>query len=159
MSRTLSGSELIQFDTKWRAANRSPRINIDRNLRINIVVRGGGLRDAPNREYREKSILLDVTHTDPQAQIHQRGGSVDHDGSVASTSEARKRQYYVRPGHVCYDERSQKLATLAVESFGRLGVEGSKFIDQLAASVVGGRDGGSMGRKEWWRKAYSKSSR
>ncbi|CAN0566661.1 unnamed protein product, partial [Laminaria digitata] len=40
-------------------------------------------------------------------------------------------------------------ATLAVESFGRLGVEGSKFIDQLAArlSVVGGRDGGSMGRK------------
>ena len=37
---------------------------------------------------------------------------------------------------------------LVVESFGRLGVEGSKFIDQLAASsrVVGG-DGGSMGRK------------
>ena len=32
-------------------------------------------------------------------------------------------------------------------SFGRLGVEGSKFIDQLATSVVGGREGGSMGRK------------
>ena len=45
------------------------------------------------------------------------------------------------------DERSHKLATLAVESFGRLGVEGSNFIDQLAASVVGGRDGGSMARK------------
>ena len=28
-----------------------------------------------------------------------------------------------------------------------LGVEGSKFIDQLAASVVGGRDRGSMARK------------
>ena len=26
-------------------------------------------------------------------------------------------------------------------------VEGSKFIDQLAASVVGGRNGGSMARK------------
>ena len=37
-----------------------------------------------------------------------------------------------------FDERSHKLATLAVESFGRLGVEGSNFIDQLAASVVGG---------------------
>ena len=45
------------------------------------------------------------------------------------------------------DERSHKLATLAVESFGRLGVEGNNFIDQLAASVVGGRDGGSMTRK------------
>ena len=44
-------------------------------------------------------------------------------------------------------ERSPKLATLAVETCGRLGVEGSKFIDQLAASsVVGGRDGGSMAR-------------
>ena len=46
-----------------------------------------------------------------------------------------------------FDERSHKLATLAVESVGRLGVEGSNFIDQLAASVVGGRDGGSMARK------------
>ena len=43
-----------------------------------------------------------------------------------------------------FDERSHKLATLAVESFGRLGVEGSNFIDQPAASVVGGRDGRSM---------------
>ena len=36
---------------------------------------------------------------------------------------------------------------LAVESFGRLGVEGSNFIDQLAASVGGGRDGRSMVRQ------------
>ena len=46
-----------------------------------------------------------------------------------------------------FDERSHKLTTLAVENFGRLGVEGSNFIDQLAASVAGGRDGGSMARK------------
>ena len=45
------------------------------------------------------------------------------------------------------DERSHKFATLAVESFGRVGVEGSNFIDHLAASVVGGRDGGSIARK------------
>ena len=44
-------------------------------------------------------------------------------------------------------ERSHKLSTFAVESFERLGVEGSNFIDHLAASVVGGRDGGSMARK------------
>ena len=85
--------------------------------------------------------------TRKQAQVHLRGGSADHDGSAASTSEARQRQHYARPGHVSFDERNHKLATLAVESFGRLGAEGSKFVDQLAASVVGGRDGGSMARK------------
>ena len=106
-------------------------------------VRRGGLQDAANREYWEKSILLDATLADPQAQIHLRGGSADLDGSAASTSEARKSQHHARPWHASFDARSQKLAALAVESFGRLGVKGSKFIDQLAASVVGGRDGGS----------------
>ena len=36
----------------------------ERNLRMDIVVRRSGL---PNREYRGKSILLDVTHADLQA--------------------------------------------------------------------------------------------
>ena len=66
---------------------------------------------------------------------------------MSFTSEARKCPHYARLGHVSFDERSHKLATLAVESFGRLGVEDSSFIDQLAASVVGGRDGGSMARE------------
>ena len=34
-----------------------------------------------------------------------------------------------------------------MESFGRLGKEGSELIDQLAASIVGGTDGGSLSRK------------
>eukprot|EP00904_Undaria_pinnatifida_P005611 jgi/Undpi1/217/HiC_scaffold_1.g00214.m1 len=38
----------------------------DRNLWMVIVDRRRGLRDAPNREYRDKSILLGVTHSDPQ---------------------------------------------------------------------------------------------
>ena len=96
---------------------------------MDIVISRGSLRDAPNREYRDKSILRDVTHADPQAQVHIRGGSADDHGSAASTSEARKRQHCARPGHVSFDERSHKLATLVVESFGHLGVEGSNFID------------------------------
>ena len=80
----------------------------ERNLRMDIVIRRGSLRDAPNREYRDKSILLDVCHADPQAQVHLRGGSADHDGLAASTSEARKRQHYARPGQVSFDERSHK---------------------------------------------------
>ena len=76
---------------------------------MDIVIRRRSLRDALNREYRDKSILLDVTHAHSQAQIHLRGGSADHDGSAASTSEARKRQHYARPGHVSFDERSNNL--------------------------------------------------
>ena len=53
--------------------------------------------------------------------------------SAASTSDACKRQHYARPKHVSLDERAHKLNTFfAVESFVRLGVEGSYFIDQLA---------------------------
>ena len=97
----------------------------DRNLQMDIVVRRGDLESAPNPEYRDKSILADVTHADPQVQVHLRAGSADHDGSAASTSEARKRQHCARPGHVSFDEWSLKLITFAVESFGCLGVEGS----------------------------------
>ena len=118
----------------------------DRNLRVDIVV-GRGLRNALNPEHRDKSILPDVTHTDPQAQVHLQTGSADHDGSAASTSETRKRQPYARPGHVSFNERSHKLTPFAVESFGRLGVAGSYLIDLLATSAVRGRDGGSMARK------------
>ena len=38
----------------------------ERNLRTDIVIGRGGLRNAPNREYRDKSILLDATHLNPQ---------------------------------------------------------------------------------------------
>ena len=69
------------------------------------------------------------------------------DGQAAQTSEARKRQHYARPGQVSFDERSFKLTTLAVESFGRLGGEGYEFINELATHAAGGRDGGNMARK------------
>ena len=93
----------------------------DRDLRMDIVIEAGGLRDATAPEYRDKSILLDVTYADPQAGVHMRVGSADRNGLAASTSEARKRNLYARPGQVSFDERSYKLDTLTVESFGRLG--------------------------------------
>ena len=78
-------------------------VTADKNLRMDIVVRRG-LRNAPNPEYRDKSILVHVTHADPQAQqVHLRAGSADHDGPAASTSGVRKRQHYARPGHVSFD--------------------------------------------------------
>ena len=91
-------------------------------------------------------VLLDITYAEPQAGVHLRAGSADQDGSAASTSEARKHNHYARVGHVSFDERSHKLITLAVESFGRFGRERSEFIDQLATSVAGGRDGGAMAK-------------
>ena len=119
----------------------------DNDVRMDIVIERGGLRDASASDFRHKSRLVDVTYADPQAEVHLRAGSIDQDGSAASTSEARKRNHYARGGHVSIDERSHKLVTLAVESFGRLGREGSEFVDQLATSVVGARDGGGTAEK------------
>ena len=44
----------------------------------------------------------EMTHAGPQAQVHLQAGSTDHDGSAASTSEARKCQRYARPGHLLF---------------------------------------------------------
>ena len=74
-------------------------------------------------------------------------GIADRGGLAASKSEARKRSHYARPGQVSFDERSNTLATFAVESFGRLGKEGSDLIGQVAASIVGKTDGSSLPRK------------
>ena len=98
-------------------------------------------------EYRNKAMLLDVTYADPQAADHMRAGSANRDGLAASKSEARKRTHYARPGQLSFDERSYKLAPLAVGSFGRLRKEGNDLIDQVAASMVGGTDGLSLARK------------
>ena len=114
--------------------------NADRGLRMDIVIERGGLRDASAPDFRHKSVIIEVTYADPQAGVHLRAGSADQVGSAASTSEARKCNHYARVGHVFFDERSHKLVTLEVESFGRLGREGSEFIDQLATS----------GRRKGW---------
>ena len=114
---------------------------------MDIVIERGGLRDAAALEYRNKATLFGVTYADPQAAGHMRAGSANRDGLDASKSEARKRTHYARPGQVSFEERSYKLAALAVESFGRLGKEVSDLIDQVAASMAGGTDGSSLARK------------
>lgn len=43
-------------------------------------------------------------------------GNVDRDGSALSTSEARKRNRYDRPGQMPSDEHSNELVTLAIEA-------------------------------------------
>ena len=85
--------------------------------------------------------------------IHKRTDSADRYGSAASTSEARKHYHYARPGQVSFDERSCKLATLAMESFGRLGKKGSDQIDQVAASIVRKTDKSSL-----WQKAFARNA-
>lgn len=56
--------------------------------------------------------------------------------------------YFTLLGYVPFDERSHKLVTLAVKSYGSLGREGSEFVNQLTTSVVGGRSGRVSARKE-----------
>ena len=110
---------------------------VDRNLRVDVVEARGGLRDAPDRECREASILMGVTHADPQAHVHLRGGGAIHDAPASSTFEARKRKLYARPEHVSFDKQINHRATFGMKNVGRLGGEGVICIAQLAASVVG----------------------
>ena len=49
----------------------------DRDLRMDIVIEAGRLRDATASEYLDKSITLDVTYADPQAGVHIQAGSAD----------------------------------------------------------------------------------
>ena len=94
--------------------------NADRDLRMDIVIERGGLRDASASTFRHKSILIDVTYADPQAGVHLRAGSADQGGSTASTPEAQRRNHYTRVGHVSFDQRTHNFVTLAVERFGHL---------------------------------------
>ena len=115
---------------------------------MDMVIESLGLRGATTSEHRNKAILLDVTYADPQAVGYMPlAGNTDRDGLAASKFEARKRNHYARPGQVSLDERNCKLATLAVDSFGRLGKKGNDLIDQVAVSIVGGTDGASLTRK------------
>ena len=130
----------------------------NRDFRMNVVIEAGRLRDATTSEYHNKAILLDFTYADPHAGVHMRIDSADRDGSATSTSWARKRKYCARSGQVSFDEHSYKLATLAVESVGRLGKEGSELIDEVAASIVRGTSGSSLSGKVSARNASSSPS-
>ena len=96
-------------------------------------------------------------YTVPQTVGHMRAGSADQEVLAASKSEARKRSHYAWPGQVSFDERRYKLATLALESVGRPGKEGSDLIDQVAASIVGGTDGSPLSRKGFCKERIFKS--
>ena len=63
--------------------------------------------------------------------IHKRGPTCFHFRGAEAQS-----LHYARLGQVSFDERSYKLATPAVESFGRLGKKGRDPIDQVATSIV-----------------------
>ena len=120
------------MSVRQQVKNGAP-FNADRDLRMDIVF-ARGLRDASASDFTNKH-----TH-----RRHLRGPPTTKLGftcvSEALTKmdqlfpEARKRNHYARPGHVSFDERSHKLFTIAMESFGRLGRKGSEFINQLATS-------------------------
>ncbi|CAN0301499.1 unnamed protein product, partial [Scytosiphon promiscuus] len=126
MSRALNGIS-VKHDVESGAS-----FTGERNLSMDIVIRRGALRNAPCSVYRNKGMLLDVTHAAPRAQVQVRNDSATRDETAAQISDARKRQHDARPGHVSFDERSFNLTTLAVESFGRLEEEGHDLIDEVA---------------------------
>lgn len=95
------------------------------------VMRIGGLRDAPSRVFRHKS-LRDVTHETLQARVNTpawRRSTRDHGQATAMHQPPplprRKHQHFTQPGLLYFFDECHKLATFAVESFCNrdLGVE------------------------------------
>lgn len=77
-----------------------------------------------------------------------RAGTTDRDGAECFQIPCARAQSLSSAGKsVPFDERSYNLAILAVESFGRLGMEDSDLIDRMAVSIVGKTDESSLPRK------------
>ena len=87
-------------------------------------------------------------------RTHKRGSTCEQEEALNETDQlllllrrASATTALVRDRCPSSNERSYKLATLAVEVFGCLGKEGSDLIGQVEASIVGGTDGSSLMQK------------
>ena len=73
----------VFFTLKWMSTRHQVEsgapFNADRDVRMDMVIKREGLRDATASEYRNKAILLDVTFADLEAMSHMRTGSADRD--------------------------------------------------------------------------------
>lgn len=67
--------------------------------------------------------------------------------SADSTPKAQKCNHCARPGHASCGKRSYELVAAAVETCGRVTRKVSELIDQLALSVIGGNNGGSLAKR------------
>ena len=66
------------MSTRHQVESGAP-FNADRDVRMDMVIKREGLRDATESEYRNKAILLGVTFADLEAMSHMRTGSADRD--------------------------------------------------------------------------------
>lgn len=116
---------------------------------MEITVPTGALRSATLPVYRNRGPLIDEAPTDPQTAVHLRKGNRTINKSAAATSEARKTAHQARRGRVSSTGRSVKHATYPRGR--KLGAyvrqPGNELVDQLAAGIIGGEDGGALTRK------------
>ena len=88
-----SGAEVNQRQSLLQALSRTRKkisirhqvesgapFHANRDLRMDIVIQAGGLRDAAASDYPDKSILLNVTHAHQQEGVHLRKGIADRNG-------------------------------------------------------------------------------
>ena len=124
--------------------NREP-FTAERKLKMDIVIRRGLLRDAP--ENRGKALLLDMKRTRTSClQMGMRLKCVgdDHRASAAYEAPGVTTPALHPFGTGNHDDRSHNLCGWLL----RLGVSGSSFIDKLGASSAVGRGKLTLGKKE-----------
>ena len=124
-----AGAQVNQHQPLLHAISRTPKrlgfprqvesdepFTADKNLRIDIVVRRGDLRDAPNRVHSAGRHPCRPTRAGTPARRQLVLTTMDQ--LLLPPRHTSANTTFVRYTHVFFAERSHELATLAVESFG-----------------------------------------
>ena len=99
---------------------------------------------------RHRSIATSRYSSTSRMRTHKQGSTCGQEARIETDQRLplpRANQPLRSSGTGVLRRAHLQLATLAVDSFGRLGEEGSDLIDQVAISIVGGTDASSLARK------------
>ncbi|CAM9348147.1 unnamed protein product [Choristocarpus tenellus] len=109
-------------------------LTVDQNFHLDAVFHAGTLVDAPCQD---KGLLLNVnvTFTEVQVASHLPHSSTSNGVAAVVGAEPQKRTHY----EVSFESCSFNLDTFKGGSFGRLGKQAKKILDELATHAVGGR--------------------
>jgi hypothetical protein len=134
--------QLRQHHVPWTTMeDASPFCVEDR--RMDIVVAPGALQLASVEEYALKGVLIDHTVRCPTMHTYVRQAALKEGHATRQGEKAKRLRYEGRAGknQSTFDQGRYVLVPFAQESFGRFGVDASKFLTVLAshsAACLGG---------------------
>jgi len=119
------------FDGPGAMSARAEAIAKNKTFRMDLVISPGSLASAQDEDFRDKTILLDITVPNPAAVSHILHHSDRTAGIAAAAGEKLHRDKYTVKHGFTFAPATSTLVAFAIESYGRLGGEATHFIDEL----------------------------